>query len=246
MVQTVTVHGSTSAASIPLALGRNLFATGNMAIRAKLDVLVVDDHELVRSGVRRLLEENSEVGSITEASSGEAALAIAQHQPFDIILMDITLPGIDGLETSQRLLSCSPDARIIIVTGEPKGGHIRKLLNSGVRGYITKGCSVDEMEMAIQQVSKGEQYLSADVARQIAREMIGNENDSPFERLTAREHEIVLRLLEGQRNRQVAEMLYISEKTVSTHRKRAYEKLDISSSAELVRLAIRFGLWKND
>jgi len=217
-----------------------------MASQAKLEVLVVDDHELVRSGMRRLLEDNSLIGEISEASSGEDAVTLADKQRFDIILMDISLPGISGLEASEQLLDKTPDTRIVIVTGKLEGVLIRKLLNCGVRGYITKGSSADEMDKAIRQVINGEQYLSPDVAQQFAMDMINGEDDNPFNRLTSRENEIIMLLLDGKRNRQIADGLHISEKTVSTHRTRAFEKLRVATTAELVRLAIRFGLWNEE
>lgn len=217
-----------------------------MSGQQQLKVLIVDDHELVRAGMRRLLEENPQLGAIYEANSGEEALELAREQRFDLVLMDITLPGMSGLEASDQLLSLDPDSRIIMVTGKLEGGHIRKLLNSGVRGYITKGSSSDEMDRAMRRVMAGEQYLSPDVAQQVAMDMINGDDENPFDRLTSRETEIINLLLRGHRNRQISNSLHISEKTVSTHRTRAFEKLHVKTTAELVRLAMRFNLWNDD
>ncbi|MFK8078716.1 MAG: response regulator [Granulosicoccus sp.] len=208
-----------------------------------LKVLVVDDHALVRAGMRRLLEENPQVDVIAEASSGEEALQMASQQHFDIVLMDINLPGINGLEASDKMLMLSPESRIIMVTGSLEAGHIRKLLNAGVRGYITKGSGADEMDKAMRTVMEGAQYLSPDVAQQMAMEMINGSDENPFDKLTSRESEIINLLLRGHRNRQISTNLHISEKTVSTHRTRAFEKLGLKTTAELVRLAMRHGLW---
>ncbi len=217
-----------------------------MSGEQQLKVLIVDDHELVRAGMRRLLEENPQLGTIFEANSGEEALELAREQRFDLVLMDITLPGISGMEASDRLLHIDPDTRIIMVTGKLEGGHIRKLLNSGVRGYITKGSSSDEMDRAMRRVMAGEQYLSPDVAQQVAMDMINGDDENPFDRLTSRESEIIHLLLRGHRNRQISTSLHISEKTVSTHRTRAFDKLHVKTTAELVRLAMRFNLWNDD
>ena len=217
-----------------------------MSGEQQLKVLIVDDHELVRAGMRRLLEENPQLGAIFEANSGEEALELAREQRFDLVLMDITLPGISGMEASDRLLHIDPSTRIIMVTGKLEGGHIRKLLNSGVRGYITKGSSSDEMDRAMRQVMAGEQYLSPDVAQQVAMDMINGDDENPFDRLTSRESEIIHLLLRGHRNRQISASLHISEKTVSTHRTRAFDKLHVKTTAELVRLAMRFNLWNDD
>jgi len=211
-----------------------------------LNVLVVDDHELVRTGMRRLLEDNPEIASIQEASSGEMALELASDQTFDIILMDVNLPGMSGLEASEELLTLAPDSRIVMVTGRMEGSLIRKLLNAGVRGYVSKGSSATEMEKAMRKVMAGEQYLSPDVAQRFAIDAISGDDENPFERLSTRELEIIELLLKGQRNRQISEDLHISEKTVSTHRSRAFEKLRVKTTAELVRLAIRFDLWNDD
>jgi two-component system invasion response regulator UvrY len=219
---------------------------GVMANQAKLEVLVVDDHELVRSGMRRLLEDNSLIGNISEASSGEEAVSLARQHHFDIVLMDISLPGISGLQASELLLKKAPDTRIVIVTGKLEGVLIRKLLNCGVRGYITKGSSADDIDKAIRQVINGEQYLSPDVAQQFVMDMLNGDDSNPFDRLTSREFEIIMLLLDGKRNRIIADSLHISEKTVSTHRTRAFEKLHVTTTAELVRLAIRFELWSED
>jgi len=210
-----------------------------------LDLLVVDDHELVRSGFCRLLSDNPRVGSIVEASSGEAAVELASSQRFDMVLMDITLPGISGLEASRRILRINPNTRIIALSGKLEGPHVRKLLSCGVKAYVTKGSSTAEMEKAIESVANGEQYLSPDIAQSVAMDTLNGESGNPFDKLTKRELEIATMLLDGKRNREIGEKLYISEKTVSTHRTRSFEKLGVSSTAELVLLAYRHGMWSD-
>jgi len=209
-------------------------------------VLVVDDHELVRVGMRRLLEDNPIIELIHESSTGEVALEMALATDYDLILMDINLPGMSGLEAAEQLLTIAPESRVIMVTGRLEGSLIRQILNAGVRGYISKGSSADEMEKAMRKVMEGEQYLSPDVAQRFAIDAIRGDDSNPFERLTTRETEIINLLLQGQRNRKIATDLFISEKTVSTHRTRAFEKLRITTTAELVRLAIRFDMWHDD
>ncbi|MEE9321502.1 MAG: response regulator transcription factor [Granulosicoccus sp.] len=211
------------------------------------DVLIVDDHELVRTGMRLLLEDIQRVGEIFDVSSAEAALKLVSTKQIDLILMDINLPGMSGLEAAKRILCAASETRIIIVTGRLEAGPIRSLLSSGVRGYITKGSPADDIDKAVRLVLAGEQYLSPDIAQQFAMDVInkGDETD-PFVRLTGREHEIIMRLLRGERNRKMSDELYISEKTVSTHRRRALEKLGVLNSAELVRLAIRLGYWNEE
>ena len=209
----------------------------------QIKVLVVDDHELVRVGMRRLLEDNPMIELIHESSSGEVALEMAVLTNYDLILMDINLPGMTGLEAAEQLLTLAPKSRVIMVTGRLEGSLIRQILNAGVRGYVSKGSSADEMEKAMRKVMEGEQYLSPDVAQRFAIDAIRGDDSNPFERLTTRETEIINLLLQGQRNRKIATDLHISEKTVSTHRTRAFEKLRITTTPELVRLAIRFDKW---
>jgi len=214
---------------------------------AALSVLIVDDHVLVRAGMRRLLEDNEAIGRVGEASSGEEALQSASEADYDVVLMDIALPGMNGLEAAERLLRRKPAILIIMVTGRMERDPIRALLNAGVRGYVTKGSTQDEMTTAIRCVIRGERYLSPDIARQLAMDNLdGGADGNPFDRLTGREQEVVHMLLRGQRNRQISATLHISEKTVSTHRVRAFEKLGIGTTAELVRLAMRFGLWHDE
>jgi two-component system invasion response regulator UvrY len=212
----------------------------------QVKVLVVDDHELVRLGMRRLLEDNPMIELIHESSSGEVALEMAVATNYDLILMDINLPGITGLEAAEQLLTLAPKSRVIMVTGRLEGSLIRQILNAGVRGYISKGSDADEMEKAMRKVMAGEQYLSPDVAQRFAIDAIRGDDSNPFERLTTRESEIINLLLQGQRNRKISTDLHISEKTVSTHRTRAFEKLRITTTPDLVRLAIRFDMWHDD
>lgn len=209
-----------------------------------LRVLIVDDHELIRSGMRLLLEDNPHVASIEEASCAEQALDMATSREFEIILMDINLPGMSGLEAAGKLISDAPQSRIIMITGNLDMAPVRTLLNAGVRGYITKEGNAEEVDKAVSSVMSGDQYLSPDVAQRLAIESLNGIAENPFDNLTTRESEITTMLIQGQLNRQISSTLHISEKTVSTHRIRAFEKLDIKTTAELVRLANRFGIWK--
>ncbi len=212
----------------------------------QMNVLVVDDHELVRAGMRRLLEDNPAIESIHEAPSAEVALDMAADKFYDLILMDVNLPGMSGLEASEQLLTLAPKSRIIMVTGRLEPELIRKLLNAGVRGYVSKGSDAREIEKAMRIVMSGDQYLSPDVAQRFAMDALRGDDSDPFERLTTREMEVINLLLQGQRNRQISNDLHISEKTVSTHRTRSFEKLRVKTTAELVRLAIRFDKWNDD
>lgn len=211
-----------------------------------LDLLIVDDHKLVLTGMRRLLEDHPIIGTITEASSGEQAVELATNRKFGAVVMDLVLPGMDGIEACRKLLAMHSDLPVVVLAGKLENEDVRSLLVAGVRGYITKGCDASEMLQAIETVVAGDQHMSAVVAREFAFDMLNGRPDNPFDQLTPREREIVDELINGKRNIRIAEQFFISEKTVSTHRTRAFQKLDVSTTAELVRLALRHGITRGD
>ncbi|MDH3715566.1 MAG: response regulator [Gammaproteobacteria bacterium] len=206
-----------------------------------IDVLIVDDHEVVRLGIRRLLEEAG--FSVTEADSGEAALQlIRQDVRTRVVLMDIQMPGMGGLEATRRMLACTPGNRIIILTAIADGPLPRTLLKAGAHGYLTKGCSVDEMTRAIRRVAAGERYVSGQVAQSLALSLVDGEGESPFDLLSRRELQFVMLLSQGLRNSAIAKTMNVSSKTVSTYRARASTKLGVSSEAQMIRLALEHGV----
>lgn len=204
-------------------------------------VLIADDHELVRAGIRRLLEDlTHEV--IGEASCGEDALEFSRHYAPDIAFLDIHMPGMGGLEATQRIRRHLPDCRIIILTAHLDGPMPRTLLEAGVDGFLTKGSSITEMQRAIAQVLRGRRYLSQEVAQKLALASVEGTTGSPFDRLTQRELQVAMRLLGGETNRQIAEDLNISPKTVTTYRQRILNKTATRGMPELLRLAIQYDL----
>lgn len=208
-------------------------------------VLIADDHELVRTGLRRLLEDlDCEV--VAEAANGEEAVQAARaHRP-DIALIDIHMPGIGGLEATQKLQRVHPSCRVIILTAHPEGPLPRALLEIGVAGFLTKDCSVDEVHEAIRKVTTGGRYISHEVAQSIALDAVQGVPASPFERLTARELQVALMLLAGEVNRDIAHALRVSPKTVTTYRQRIFKKVGVRTIQDLLRLAIRFGLTSDE
>jgi len=208
----------------------------------KLSILIVDDHELVRAGMRRLLEDAGNIGAFHEVASGEEAISAAAEFPFDIVFMDLSLPGMSGVEATFALLRRRPDSKIIVITAAMRLTFVRQLLDSGVKGYLTKDCSPQQMEQAVTDVMAGKVYLSPQVASELALST-HSQGLSRFASLSKREAEVVLFAIHGHTNRQIGERLYISEKTVSTHRTRAFEKLEVSNTVEMAHLAIIDGLW---
>jgi len=211
-----------------------------------LSILIVDDHELVRAGICRLLEDFGYPLRLSELDSAEAALEVARREHFDLIFLDLSLPGISGVEAALSLLRAQREVRIIVVTAVMDVSFTRKLLDSGVRGYLTKNCSPSQMERAIREVLAGHVYISPDVSGLLEQSRLERVEDEPsFDDLSKREMQIVIELLKGKRNRQIAENLNISEKTVSTHRIRAFRKFGISSTAELASIAMKKGVWEH-
>lgn len=207
-----------------------------------IKVLLVDDHELVRTGIRRLLEDFEDISIIAEAENGEQAIGLVRQQKPDVILMDVNMPGIGGLEATRKLLQIHDDMKIIVVTIHVDEPFPTRLLKAGAAGYLTKGCAVGEIVEAIRTVHKGKRFIGSDVAQQLAMSMLPGNDKSLFESLSQRELQVMLMVTQGQKIQEIAEKLCLSPKTVSTYRYRLFDKLGVKSDVELTHLAIRHGM----
>lgn len=204
-------------------------------------VILVDDHVVVRSGLKRLLESNQTVEVIAEADSGEQAYQLYGELQPDVVVMDISMPGMGGLEAAQRIIKRDTNARIIIFSMHETASFAKQALKTGVRGYVTKTGSSDDLLDAIGDVMKGKTFLSAPIAQNIALQTLMGDED-PVQQLSSREFEVFRLLADGKRIEEVAEMLKISQKTVANYYTIIKQKLNVSSPVEMVRLAIRHGL----
>lgn len=205
-------------------------------------VLLVDDHELVRTGIRRILDDTRGIRVIAEASTGEEAVhQVREHQP-DVVLMDVNMPGIGGLEATRKIMQSYPDLRVIVVTIHVDEPYPTRLLEAGASGYLTKGCAVDEIVNAIKMVHQGDRYIGADIARQLALSMLPGGERSPFDKLSQREMQVMLMVTQGHNIQDISDKLCLSPKTVSTYRYRLYEKLGVDNDVELTHLAMRHGM----
>jgi len=207
-----------------------------------IKVLLVDDHELVRIGIRRLLEGAEGIDVVAEADSGEAAFDEVKNSNPDVVLMDVSMPGIGGLEATRRLSHTNPALPIVIVTVHSEEPFPNSLLKAGAVGYLHKGCSVDEIIDAIRVVHKGERYLSNEIAQGMARSILSKSEISPFEKLSSREMQVLMMLVGGNRSGEIAKKLSLSPKTISTYRTRLFDKLKVHNEAEMTRLASRYGV----
>ena len=204
-------------------------------------VFVVDDHVLVRTGVRMILSGETDLEVVGEADSGEEALPQVRRLRPDIVLCDLHLPGLSGLEVTERIVRGDLGTRVIIVSVLEDGPMPRRLLEAGACGYVGKGGDAVELLRAIREVSRGRRYLASNVAQTLALSGIDN-GGSPFDALSPREMEVALMLTQGLRQEDIARRLSLSAKTVNTHKSRLFEKLDIRDTIALARLVSRYGL----
>lgn len=205
-----------------------------------INVLVVDDHDLVRTGIRRMLADVAGVSVVGEASSGEEALLRVRELRPDMVLMDVKMPGIGGLEATRKIIRSNSDIKVIAVTACDEEPFPSRLLQAGAAGYLTKGAGLEEMIKAIRQVFAGHRYISADIAQQLALKPFQPQGDvSPFDLLSEREMQIALMIAECQKVQSISDKLCLSPKTVNTYRYRIFEKLEITSDVELAMLAVR-------
>ncbi len=207
-----------------------------------IKVMLVDDHDLVRTGIKRLLEDQANLNIVAEATSGEQALEQVSEKDPDVVLMDINMPGIGGLEATRKLLQRKPELKIIVVTMHEDDMFAQRLLKAGAMGYLTKGAQVDEILQAVQAVMEGHRYLSTSIAQQLALSQMAEEDSSPFESLSERELQVLLMMMDGHTISAISEKLCLSPKTVSTYRTRLYSKLGVQNDIELARLALQYGV----
>lgn len=214
-------------------------------------VLVVDDHELVRSGITRMLADNPDIEVIGQASSGEDAIESVRKDVPDIVLMDIRMPGIGGLEATRRILRIDDAIRVIVVTACADDPYPTRVMQAGATAYITKGADIKEMVRAIRMAHTGQRYISPEIAQKMALKQLGGDGkedggESLFDRLSEREMQIAMMVVDCQKVQDISDKLCLSPKTVNSYRYRIFEKLEISSDVELALMAVRLGLLDAD
>lgn len=214
----------------------------NNGVHTLIKVLLVDDHELVRIGIKRLLQDVSGIKVVGEASSGEEGVKIAKDVLPDVVLMDVQMPGIGGLEATRKMIRHNPDIKILALTVLDDEPYPSRLLQAGAAGYITKGCDAEEMVRGIRTVYAGQRYISSEIAQQLALKRYTKAEESPIDILSERELQIMLMITSGQKVQEISDKLCLSPKTVNSYRYRIFEKLAINSDVELTLLAIRLGL----
>jgi len=207
-----------------------------------IKVLLVDDHELVRMGIKRLLQDVQGIKVIGEASNGEEAVVFAKEHLPDVVLMDVQMRGIGGMEATRKMIRHNPDIKILALTIYEDEPYPSRLLQAGASGYITKSCDPEEMIRAIRLIHSGQRYISPGIAQQIAIKRFTKGEDSLLDLLSEREMQIMLMITQGQKVQDISKKLCLSPKTVNSYRYRIFEKLKINSDVELTLLAMRLGM----
>lgn len=204
-------------------------------------MMLVDDHAVVRMGFKMLLESDADIKVIAEAESGEQSIQrYVEYKP-DVVVMDITMPGIGGLEAIERILAKDNGARILVLSAHEDSVHPKRVLNAGAMGYLTKRSAAEELIKAIRTVASGKKYLEASVAQQMAiQQLSGDQN--PVDVLSPREFEVFMALAKGKTTNEIAETLFLSPRTVGTHLYNIKQKLNANNSAEIALIAMRSGL----
>ena len=209
-----------------------------------ITILLADDHTLVRAGIRALVEEIPEVKVVAEAQDGREALRLVGECRPDVVLMDIAMPGLNGLEATARISREFSSVRVIVLSMYARDEYVRAAVNAGAAGYLVKRGAAAELRRAIKVVASGDTYFSPLVSQYLSRAKLGrlDAGGASIERLTPRQREILQLIAECQRTKEIAHILNISVKTVETHRAQLMERLDIYDVPGLVRFAIKAGL----
>lgn len=211
---------------------------------APVRVLLADDHTIVRQGLLGILQASGEVQVVAEAADGNEAVQKALETRPDVVVLDITMPRLNGLEAARRIKKAQPGVRILVLTMHEDEEYVLKMVRAGVAGYLLKETAASELMAAIRALREGKSHFGPHAARVLAEAVQSGRDapEDPYGRLTDREREIFHLLIEGKTNAQVAEILYISPKTVDNHRTHLMDKLGVHSTAELMRYAARHGL----
>jgi len=212
---------------------------------SKIRVLLADDHTIVRKGLCALLADEPGIEVLAEAEDGREAVRLAEELHPDVALMDLSMPGLGGLEATRQIKRRLPEVKVLVLTRHADEEYILQILRAGASGYVVKSAAPAELVSAIQAVSRGDSFLSPTISKTVIEEYVRQAEarvDDSYEQLTGREREVLQLVAEGHSSREIAERLTLSEKTVRTHRANLMDKLALHSTAELAQYAIRKGL----
>ncbi|CAB1077502.1 LuxR family transcriptional regulator [Alkalispirochaeta odontotermitis] len=205
-----------------------------------IKVLLADDHSIVRAGLRRIVEESGEIHVVAEAADGQEAIRLVKKTAPDVAVIDISMPGLDGLEVIAQLQALHPQLPILVLTMHEEGQYVVRAIQAGAMGYLTKQSAPEQLVKAIHKIREGQRYITDEAAESLAlRVAKGSIGKSPLDSLSMRELQVLRRLAMGHTNREIASAYHISIKTVDTYRARLLNKLGLRNNAELSRFAIQ-------
>lgn len=211
--------------------------------KSTINVLLVDDHMLVRAGLKRVLEEAPDIDVVAEASNGTQALAEFTRVVPDVVILDISMPGMDGLETTKKMINKHPDARILILTVYPEDYYAARIIKAGALGYITKGTSTAELHNSVRTVANRQRSLSEKTKNILLAQLFDNNKDfDSIKDLSDRELQVLSLFAKGEKTREIAETLHLSVKTVETYRARLLDKLRLRTNLDIIRFAYQHKL----
>lgn len=211
-----------------------------------IKVVLADDHKLVRDGLRAILEHEEDITLVAEAEDGRGAInQVRRHSP-DVVLMDISMPGLDGMDAAREIRELFPDVEVIILSMHSSKEHIYQALKAGLRGFLRKESAGVEVVEAIRSVSRGERYLSGDVTEAVIDDYVhrreGGGGQNPLQQLSAREREVMSLVVSGKTTQEIADVLHLAPSTVSTYRSRLMKKLDVETVPGLVKIGLKHGM----
>lgn len=211
-------------------------------------ILLADDHKIFREGLRTLLSNQPGVEVVGEAENGRATLSMASDLDPDVVIMDVAMPELNGIEATRRIVADMPTTKVLALSMHADSRFVTRMLTAGARGYLLKDCAFEELTLAIQTVLDDDVYLSPGVAGVVVRAMQTRNEEAADQapELTPREREVLQLVAEGRTTRAIADMLHVSVKTIETHRKQIMDKLELRSVAELTKYAVREGLTSLD
>lgn len=210
------------------------------------DIVIVDDHLIVRRGFKEMLNGEISFNVVYEAASGEELIQYLKDNQCDVILLDISLPGQNGVDVLKYIRDRYPQIKVLVLSGFPEEKYAMPMIKNGANGYICKDCEEEELIKAIHLVSVGRRYFSPAVTEIMASELLTDTEELPHERLSERELQVFIRLSQGESVSDIANVLNLSVKTISTYRTRLKEKMDLGSNAEMATYAVKNGLIEDD
>lgn len=205
-------------------------------------VLIADDHAIVRKGLRQIAKEQGSGIEVDEAENGQEVIEKVQTTTYDVLVLDISMPGRNGLDILQEVRHSNPKLPVLILSMHPEEQYAIRMLKSGASGYLTKDCAPDQLVPALQKIARGGKYVSDTLAERLLFDLTGESNQQPHEILSDREYSVLLLIGQGKTPTEIAEQMVLSVKTVSTYRTRILEKLNLQSTAELIRYVVENNL----